>query len=62
MRWSRDFSATYADTDFALDAKYTYEEVCRLLGWETNVNAQNIGGYRYDKVYQHLSRWSSYQP
>lgn len=50
MRWSRDFSATYADTDFALDAKYTYEEVCRLLGWETNVNAQNIGGYRYDKA------------
>ena len=33
-----------------LDAKYTYEEVCRLLGWETNVNAQNIGGYRYDKA------------
>ena len=31
-----------------LNAKYTYEEVCRLLCWDRNVNSQNIGGYKYD--------------
>ena len=28
--------------------KYNYEDVCRLLGWKQNLNAQNIGGYFYD--------------
>lgn len=32
-----------------LNAKYTYEEVCRLLGWDKNINGQNIGGYKYDE-------------
>lgn len=40
---------TYKDTDFVLDAKYTREEVCRLLRWEKEPNYQNIGGYFYDK-------------
>ncbi|MDD6729419.1 MAG: DEAD/DEAH box helicase [Eggerthellaceae bacterium] len=47
-RWSRGYAEPYAGTDLVLGAKYTYEDACRLLGWETNVNAQNIGGYRYD--------------
>ena len=28
---------------------YASEDVCRLLNWEQNLTAQNIGGYFYDK-------------
>ncbi len=38
----------YKDTCFQLYSKYTYEDVCRLLNWNKNANAQNIGGYFYD--------------
>lgn len=48
-RYKRDFSQTYKDTDFVLYQKYTYEDVCRLLNWETNEVPLNIGGYKYDK-------------
>ena len=48
-RYERDFSATYKGTDFVLYQKYTYEDVCRLLNWETNEVPLNIGGYKYDK-------------
>ena len=48
-RYERDFSHTYQDTDFVLYQKYTYEDVCRLLNWETNEVPLNIGGYKYDK-------------
>ncbi len=48
-RYERDFSNTYAETDFVLYQKYTYEDVCRLLNWETNEVPLNIGGYKYDK-------------
>lgn len=43
------YSNTYKNTDFVLYGKYTYEDVCKLLNWDTNVVAQNIGGYKYDK-------------
>jgi len=43
-----NYSDSYKDTDFNLYKKYTYEDVCRLLGWQRNLNAQNIGGYFYD--------------
>lgn len=39
----------YKDTDFVLNAKYTREEVCKLLRWEKEPNYQNIGGYFHDK-------------
>ncbi len=48
-RYERDFSDTYLDTNFVLYQKYTYEDVCRLLNWETNEVPLNIGGYKYDK-------------
>ena len=35
-------------TSLVLYQKYTYEDVCRLLEWDTCLNAQNIGGYKYD--------------
>ena len=43
------YQQTYLDTNFVLYEKYTYEDVCRLLNWERNMNAQNIGGYFYDQ-------------
>lgn len=29
--------------------KYTYEDVCRLLNWSTNISGLNLGGYFYHK-------------
>lgn len=48
-RYKSMFSNRYKDTNFELYQKYTYEDVCRLLNWDNNMNAQNIGGYFYDK-------------
>ena len=48
-RYERDFSNTYKGTDLVLYQKYTYEDVCRLLNWETNEVPLNIGGYKYDR-------------
>lgn len=46
--YKENYSDTYKDTNFQLYQKYTYEDVCRLLNWKKNMNAQNIGGYFYD--------------
>ncbi|MBE5900793.1 MAG: DUF3427 domain-containing protein [Lachnospiraceae bacterium] len=48
-RYEREFSDTYKTTDLVLYQKYTYEDVCRLLNWETNEVPLNIGGYKFDK-------------
>jgi hypothetical protein len=48
-RYRRDYRCTYRDTDLVLYQKYTYEDVCRLLNWETNEVPLNIGGYKFDK-------------
>lgn len=48
-RYQKLYSQRYMHTNFSLYQKYTYEDVCRLLNWSRNVNAQNIGGYFYDK-------------
>lgn len=47
-RYEENYSNNYRDTNFQLYQKYTYEDVCRLLCWKKNMNAQNIGGYFYD--------------
>lgn len=47
-RYQENYCQAYKDTCFQLYQKYTYEDVCRLLGWKKNMNAQNIGGYFYD--------------
>ncbi|MDD3138523.1 MAG: DUF3427 domain-containing protein [Lachnospiraceae bacterium] len=47
-RNKRDYANRYQDTSFQLYQKYTYEDVCRLLDWETNEVPLNIGGYKYD--------------
>lgn len=48
-RYERDYSHPYKDTQFNLYKKYTYDDVCRLLGWVKNEVSLNIGGYKYDK-------------
>ena len=48
-RNEKDYGDTYQGTAFQLYAKYTYEDVCRLLNWEKGEVALNIGGYKYDK-------------
>lgn len=48
-RYHERYSSRYQDTDFVLNQRYSYEDVCRLLCWEQNGNPQNIGGYQYDK-------------
>lgn len=47
-QWQEKYGEIYRDTNFTLYQKYTYEDVCRLLNWNKNLNAQNIGGYYYD--------------
>ncbi len=51
----------YKDTNFTLYQKYTYEDVCRLLNWKRNMNAQNIGGYFYDVKTKTLPVFINYE-
>ena len=48
-RHYESYGEPYKNTSFVLNAKYSYEDVCRLLGWKRSENTQNIGGYKYDK-------------
>lgn len=59
-RYETKFSKRYADTDLVLYEKYTYEDVCRLLNWPTNMTAQNIGGYFYEKQTKTLPVFVNY--
>ena len=44
----RDYAHPYSGTQFNLYKKYTYSEVCWLLGWRKEEVSLNIGGYKYD--------------
>lgn len=59
-RFNTIYKDSYRDTDFALCEKYTYEDVCRLLNWKTNMTAQNIGGYFYDRETKTLPVFINY--
>lgn len=48
-RYNEIYSNRYKDTNFVLYKKYTYEEVCRLLDWESNEVPLNIGA-NYIKI------------
>lgn len=48
-RYEEEYYYSYKDTDLTLYKKYTYEDVCRILNWDVNQLAQNIGGYKYDR-------------
>lgn len=58
--YNEHYSRRYKDTNFELYQKYTYEDVCRLLNWNRNMNAQNIGGYFYDKETKTLPVFINY--
>lgn len=60
-RYEENYSDTYRDTNFVLYQKYTYEDVCRLLNWKRNMNAQNIGGYFYDSDTKTMPVFINYQ-
>ncbi len=60
VRYSRQYSKTYKSTDLVLFEKYTYEDVCRLLKWGQDINAQNIGGYKYDEKTKTLPVFINY--
>ena len=47
-RYKRDYAQPYNGTQFNLYKKYTYSEVCWLLGWKKEEVSLNIGGYKYD--------------
>ena len=49
-RYTQDYSQLSGSSPFKLYAKYTYDDVCRLLCWEKGAVALNIGGYKYDRA------------
>lgn len=48
-RYMKNYSKREYGSAFVIGQKYTYEDVCRLLCWEKNVVALNVGGYKYDE-------------
>lgn len=60
-QWKEKYRQIYKDTNFTLYQKYTYEDVCRLLNWKKNLNAQNISGYYYDRDTKTLPVFINYQ-
>lgn len=59
-RYVDNYSERYKNTNMQLYQKYTYEDVCRLLNWDKNMNAQNIGGYFYDEKTKTLPVFINY--
>ena len=48
--WQDSYTETYDGSSLVLNMRYTYEDVCRLLNWPSNINAQNLGGYFYHEA------------
>ena len=55
------FADSYAGTSFQLYQKYTYEDVCRLLNWDKDMNPLNIGGYFYESKTKTLPVFINYE-
>lgn len=49
FRNTKYYGKRYQKTALSLYQKYSYEDACRLLEWEKNEVALNIGGYKYDE-------------
>ncbi len=60
IRYRDTYSRKYRNTDLVLYARYSYEDVFRLLGWQRNENALNIGGYKYDEKTKTLPVFINY--
>ncbi len=54
------YGENYSNTNLTLYQKYTYEDVCRLLNWQKNLNARNMGGYFYDQTTKTLPVFINY--
>ena len=50
QRNQKYYSQRYEEASFTLYQKYTYEDVCQLMEWETSIVPLNIGGYKYDEA------------
>lgn len=59
-RYKANYSQCYQDTNLVLYQKYTYEDICRLLDWESNEVPLNIGGYKYDNKTKTLPVFINY--
>ena len=59
-RNSEMYGNTLPGTPFVLYRKYTYEDVCRLLCWRTNMNPLAIGGYFFDRETRTLPFFITY--
>lgn len=46
--YNKSYSNNHSYLSLCLYAKYSYDDVCRLLDWEKNEVATNIGGYKYN--------------
>lgn len=60
-RYIDNYFERYKDSNFKLYQKYTYEDVCRLLNWDKNMNALNIGGYFYDSKTKTMPVFINYE-
>lgn len=60
-KYENEYINRYNNTNFVLNKKYSYEDVCHLLNWKNNLNAQNIGGYKYDSYTKTLPVFINYE-
>lgn len=60
-RYIDNYFERYKDSNLKLYQKYTYEDVCRLLNWDKNMNALNIGGYFYDSKTKTMPVFINYE-
>ncbi|MGC6175355.1 DUF3427 domain-containing protein [Lacrimispora sp. 38-1] len=58
-RYKTNYRNRYQDTDFVLYQKYTYEDVCRILGWKKNLSSV-MNGYMLDKETKTLPVFVNY--
>ena len=59
-RYVNNYSARYKDTNFCLYQKYTYEDICRLLNWEKQMNPLNVGDTSMKKKTKTMPVFISY--
>lgn len=48
-QYTQYYADCYRETNFVLYRKYTYEEVCYLLNWQSKINPNAMAGYFYEK-------------
>jgi superfamily II DNA or RNA helicase len=58
-RYKTNYQNRYQDTDLVLYQKYTYEDVCRILGWKKNLSSV-MNGYMLDKQTKTLPVFVNY--